>query len=208
MIAALRGTVLQLGEDFAVIDVNGVGYLVFASGRTLRSLPPLGAEVRLQIETQVREDHIHLYGFLETAERDWFRLLLTVQGVGARVGLALLSALSPGELATAIAAQDRSAITRAQGVGPKLAQRLVTELKEKAAALVMPAALARRGTAAEPAPPGAVNEDAVSALVNLGYKRAEAYGAVARAARELADKPGESPDLQALIRAGLRELSQ
>ncbi len=208
MIAALRGTVLQLGEDFAVIDVGGVGYLVFASGRTLRGLPPLGAEVRLQIETHVREDHIHLYGFLEAAERDWFRLLLTVQGVGAKVGLALLSALSPAELATAIAAQDRSAITRAQGVGPKLAQRLVTELKEKAAAMAMPAALARRGAAADSATPAAVNEDAVSALVNLGYKRAEAYGAVARAIQSLGDKPAKNLDLQALIRAGLRELSQ
>lgn len=209
MIAALRGTVLQLGEDFAVIDVNGVGYLVFASGRTLRGLPPLGAEVRLQIETHVREDHIHLYGFLEAAERDWFRLLLTVQGVGAKVGLALLSALAPAELATAIAAQDRSAITRAQGVGPKLAQRLVTELKEKAAAMVMPTALARRGMPADSATPGAVNEDAVSALVNLGYKRAEAYGAVARAAQELSKQAGgDKPDVQALIRAALRELSQ
>jgi Holliday junction DNA helicase RuvA len=203
MIAALRGTVDQAAEDFVVIDVNGVGYLVFASARTLRGLPPVGSEVRLQIETHVREDHIHLYGFLDAAERDWFRLLLTVQGVGAKVALALLSALSPQELATAIAAQDRTAITRAQGVGPKLGQRLVTELKEKAAAMVMPAALAKRLPGSE-APSGSVNEDAVSALVNLGYKRAEAFGAVARATQNLGDKP----DLQALIRAGLRELSQ
>jgi len=203
MIAALRGIVEQAADDFVVVDVNGVGYLVFASARTLRGLPPVGSEVRLQIETHVREDHIHLYGFLEPAERDWFRLLLTVQGVGAKVALALLSALSPQELATAIAAQDRTAITRAQGVGPKLGQRLVTELKEKAAAMVMPAALARRLPAGEAAA-GSVNEDAVSALVNLGYKRAEAFGAVARAMQALGDKP----DVQALIRAGLRELSQ
>jgi Holliday junction DNA helicase RuvA len=203
MIAALRGIVEQASEDFAVIDVNGVGYLVFASARTLRGLPPVGSEVRVQIETHVREDHIHLYGFLDAGERDWFRLLLTVQGVGARVALALLSALSPQELATAIAAQDRTAITRAQGVGPKLGQRLVTELKEKAAAMVMPAALAKRLSGAE-APSGSINEDAVSALVNLGYRRAEAYGAVARATQSL----GGQPELQALIRAGLRELSQ
>jgi Holliday junction DNA helicase RuvA len=202
MIAALRGILDQAAEDFAVIDVNGVGYLVFASARTLRGLPPVGGEVRLQIETHVREDHIHLYGFLDASERDWFRLLLTVQGVGAKVALALLSALSPTELATAIAAQDRTAITRAQGVGPKLGQRLVTELKEKAAAMVMPAALANR-LPGEAATPASVNEDAVSALVNLGYKRAEAYGAVARAMQGLGDKP----DVQALIRAGLRELS-
>ncbi|MEO8557578.1 MAG: Holliday junction branch migration protein RuvA [Rhodospirillales bacterium] len=203
MIGSLRGMVEQASEDFALIDVAGVGYLVFASARTLRGLPPVGSEVRLQIETHVREDHIHLYGFLDAAERDWFRLLLTVQGVGARVALALLSALSPAELATAIAAQDRTAITRAQGVGPKLGQRLVTELKEKAAAMVMPAALAKRQPG-EAATPASVNEDAVSALVNLGYKRVEAYGAVARAMQGLGDKP----DVQALIRAGLRELSQ
>jgi Holliday junction DNA helicase RuvA len=151
----------------------------------------------------VREDHIHLYGFLDAAERDWFRLLLTVQGVGAKVALGLLSALSPDELATAIAAQDRTALSRAQGVGPKLAQRLALELKEKAAAMVMPAALAKRLPGAAPTA-ASVNEDAVSALVNLGYKRAEAYGAVARATQSLGDKP----DLQALVRAGLRELSQ
>lgn len=204
MIAKLSGLLDLVDEDSLVIDCGGVGYLVFASARTLRALPAPGESVTLQVETHVREDHIHLYGFIDAAERDWFRLLLTVQGVGAKVALAILSALAPERLAQAIAAQDRTALSQAQGVGPKLAGRLAAELKDKAAAIAAPLRPARAAApAAGPAPAGDVNEDAVSALVNLGYKRVEAFGAVARASARL----GESPSVEALIRAGLRELS-
>lgn len=202
MIALLRGLLESADEDSAVIDVNGVGYLVFASARTLRALPQPGQSVRLHIETHVREDHIHLYAFAEENERDWFRLLLTVQGVGARVALSILSALAPHDIATAIAAQDRTALSRAQGVGPKLAARLLTELKDKASAIAIPGAALRAKAGADSQPAG-INEDAVSALVNLGYKRAEAFGAVARAAQRL----GGGSNVEALIRAGLKELS-
>src|SRR5262249_36348324 len=180
----------------------GVGYLVAASARTLRDLVP-GAVVTVLVETIVREDAISLYGFLEAAERDWFRILTTVQGVGAKVALSILSTLSPDEIARAIAAQDRATLSRPAGVGPKLAARLVTELKDKAAAFgVVPGAR----PAAEPAPatPGSVNEDAVSALVNLGYKRVEAFGAVARVTQRL----GGEAKLDAVIRAGLQELAR
>lgn len=206
MIALLRGQLHSVGEDSAVVDVGGVGYLVFASARTLRALPPPGQPVSLHIETQVREDHIHLFAFAGESERDWFRLLLTVQGVGARVALSILSALTPDRLAVAIAAQDRTALTQAQGVGPKLAGRLASELKDKAAALALPgAALRVRGAVdADAGPAASVNEDAVSALVNLGYRRAEAFGAVARAAQ----RAGVGGDVESLIRAGLKELSQ
>ena len=200
MIALLRGLLESAGEDSAIIDVNGVGYLVFASARTLRALPQPGQHVRLIIETHVREDHIHLYAFGEENERDWFRLLLTVQGVGAKVALSILSALAPQDIATAIAAEDRTALSRAQGVGPKLAARLLTELKDKASALAFPGAALRAKAGAEPA---TINEDAVSALVNLGYKRAEAFGAIARAAQRV----GKDGNVEALIRAGLKELS-
>ena len=201
MIAKLRGLLDSAAEDSAVIDVNGVGYLVFASARSLKALPPKGSEVELHIETHVREDHIHLYGFTTEAERAWFRLLLTVQGVGAKVALALLSALSPDDLAAAIAAQDRTTITRAQGVGPKLATRLITELKDKIGAFAAGLPSIRRGEAGSG--PG-INEDAVSALVNLGYRRAEAFSAIARVAGRL----GANASVEALIRAGLKELAQ
>ncbi len=197
MIAMLTGTVETAGETSAVIDVGGIGSLVFASARTLDRLPAVGERARLFVETHVREDHIHLYGFLETAEREWFRLLLTVQGVGARMALSVLSVLPPAELVQAIAAQDRAALTRADGVGPKLATRIVTELKDKVGDLALGPAAAPGAAAADD---GAA--DAVSALVNLGYGRSEAYGAVAHAARQL----GEGAQLKALITAGLKEL--
>jgi Holliday junction DNA helicase RuvA len=204
VIAKLRGTVDSIGEESAVIDVNGVGYLVSASARTLRDLVAGGA-ASLLVETIVREDAIALYGFLETAERDWFRILTTVQGVGARVALSILSTLSPQEIARAIAAQDRASLSRAPGVGPRLAARLATELKDKAAAFgVAPAAPHAGGTAPVPAATGSVNEDAVSALVNLGYRRVEAFGAVARATQRL----GADAKLDAVIRAGLQELAR
>ena len=204
MIAKLKGTVDSVGEDGAVIDVNGVGYLVSASTRTLRDLVA-GGPASLLVETIVREDAIALYGFLETAERDWFRILTTVQGVGARVALSILSALSPQEIARAIAAQDRASLSRAPGVGPKLAARLATELKDKAAAFgVAPAAPEAAEVAPSADAAGSVNEDAVSALVNLGYRRVEAFGAVARATQRL----GGDARLDAVIRAGLQELAR
>jgi holliday junction DNA helicase RuvA len=201
LIAKLKGVVDSVDADSAVIDVGGVGYLVSASARTLRDLAA-GDAVTVLVETIVREDAIALYGFLETAERDWFRILTTVQGVGARVALSILSTLSPDEIARAIAAQDRATLSRPAGVGPKLAARLATELKDKAAAFGV-APLAKVGEA--PAmPAGSINEDAVSALVNLGYKRVEAFGAVARVSQRL----GDEAKLDAVIRAGLQELTR
>ena len=152
----------------------------------------------------MREDAIALYGFLETPERDWFRILTTVQGVGARVALSILSTLSPDEIARAIAAGDRASLSRPAGVGPKLAARLATELKDKAAAFGVAPAPARAADGAAPAAAASVNEDAVSALVNLGYRRVEAFGAVARVTQRL----GEDAPLDAVIRAGLQELAR
>jgi len=213
MIAALRGLVDHVADDSAVIDVSGVGYLVFCSSRTLSALPGAGEAVSLRIETHVREDHIHLYGFSTEIERAWFRLLTTVQGVGARVALAILSALAPGDLSRAIAAQDKAVLGRASGVGPKLAARIAIELKDKAGAIALgPAAsgggapAAGKGKTAAPAGDADATErlvgDAVSALVNLGYGRTEAYGAVIEAAHEL----GDDVRIDVLIRAGLARL--
>ena len=204
MIARLAGTVDFVGPDGAVIDVGGVGYLAFCSTRTIGRLPPSGGAVRLLIETHVREDHIHLYGFIDDAERDWFRLLTTVQGVGARLALALLSALSPDQLALAILSQDKATLARADGVGPRLAARIANELRDKVGGLAT--AAPATATAIPPATgkEAGAAADAVSALVNLGYRRAEAFGAVAVAARKL----GEAAALDALIRAGLQELGQ
>lgn len=199
MIAQLTGRIDSLVEGSCIIDVNGVGYLVQASTRTLAALPKPPATARLLIETHVREDAIVLYGFAEPAERDWFRLLTTVQGVGGKVALALLSALSPGDLVAALAAGDRASLTRAPGVGPRLAVRLLSELREKAGA--MPSA--PPGVA--PVPRGAgPAEDALSALTNLGYRRAEAQPVVARVMERL----GEQAGLNAVIRDSLRELAQ
>jgi Holliday junction DNA helicase RuvA len=202
VIAKLKGIVDSVDSDSVVVDVGGVGYLVSASARTLRDLAA-GEAATMLVETIVREDAIALYGFLETAERDWFRILTTVQGVGARVALSILSTLSPDEIARAIAAQDRATLSRPAGVGPKLAARLATELKDKAAAFGV--APAPRGSDAPAASaPGSINEDAVSALVNLGYKRVEAFGAVARVTQRL----GAEARLDAVIRAGLQELAR
>ncbi|QQS12279.1 MAG: Holliday junction branch migration protein RuvA [Rhodospirillales bacterium] len=206
MIGKLRGVVDSVADDSCVVDVNGVGYVVHASGRTLRELAS-GAPATLLIETIVREDAISLYGFLAAAERDWFRILTTVQGVGARVALSLLSTLAPEQLASAIVAQDRAALSRAPGVGPKLAARLVTELKDKAVAWgATPGARPATSTSSADETPAApsVNEDAVSALVNLGYRRMEAFAAVAKVAQRL----GDGARIDALIREGLRELGR
>ena len=198
MIAKLAGTLDSTADGGAIVDVGGVGYLVFCSARTLARLPAPGLPVSLIIDTHVREDQISLYGFLDRGEREWFRLLTTVQGVGAKLALAILGALPPDELALALASQDRATLTRANGVGPKLAARILTELKDKAGALTLGSA----DTA--PLQPGGLVADAVSALVNLGYRRAEAYGAVAAAARAL----GQEAAIDALIRAGLKELGR
>ncbi len=195
----LAGIVDQSGADSLVLDVNGVGYLVFASARTLARAPGRGEPMRLLIETHVREDHIHLYGFADESERGWFRLLTTVQGVGARLALAILSVLAPDALAAAIMAQDKAALARADGVGPKLAARVVNELRDKVGGIALGPAAA--GT---PAAPAGAAADAVSALVNLGYSRTDAFTAVAQAAKRL----GAEAKIDALIRAGLQELGR
>lgn len=205
MIASLTGTVMGVDDGSAVIDVGGVGYLVFAASRTLGALERAEGPVTVLIETHVREDHIHLYGFHDAAERTWFRHLQSVQGVGARMALAILSVLEPGALAQAIAAQDKAALSQADGVGPKLAARIAAELKDKAGEVALGAAAA---APAQRPPLAAVNgggahADAVSALINLGYGRSEAFGAVSQASRAL----GEDAPLDALIKAGLKELS-
>ncbi len=206
MIALLKGIIAEAGLSHLVVDVNGVGYLVHASSGTLRNVGGVGEAVRLLIETQVREDSISLYGFLSGEERDWFNILYGVQGVGARTALSILSILSPDQLAMALAAEDKASITRADGVGPKLAARLITELKDKAAGMALPAAVSgggkKAGAVSLPAA-GGITADAVSALVNLGYRRAEAFAAVMTARQEL----GDDADVSALIRRGLKELS-
>lgn len=204
MIARLKGIVDQVGDDWAIIDVGGVGYLVYCPSRTLSRLV-VGSATQLHIETWVREDAILLYGFFDTPERDWFRLLTTVQGVGAKVGLALLSAAPPDQLIRAIAAGDKTVLTQASGVGPKLAIRILTELKDKVGGLMLGSA--GRDTASPsspiPAASGAL-EDAVSALVNLGYRRIEAFEAAGAALAELGDGTPET----ALIRAALKRLAK
>ena len=205
MIAKLSGILDSIGPEGAVIDVGGVGYLAFCSTRTLGQLPPSRGAVRLLVETHVREDHIHLYGFIDAAERDWFRLLTTVQGVGARLALAILSAVAPEALTLAIVAQDKAALARADGVGPRLAARIANELRDKVGGLG--AALAAAPMASAGSPPAGVDRaiaDAVSALENLKIGRAEAYGAVSAAARRL----GEGVAVEALIAAGLQELGK
>jgi holliday junction DNA helicase RuvA len=208
MIARLRGTVEDIGLDGVLIDVNGAGYLVQVSTRTRAALP-FGAIATLLIDMQIREDAITLFGFIDRAERDWFKLLTTVQGVGGKVALNILSTVEPEKLSGAILAQDKTLLTRAEGVGPKLAVRLVTELKDKAAqysAGLGPARLSEKtGPVSIPAAAGpkSVTEDAISALVNLGYRRLEAAEAVARAGKNLGDDAAAGD----LIRAGLKELS-
>ena len=200
MIARLWGRLDESREDSVVVDVHGVGYLAYCSGRTLRALPPAGATVALYVDTHVREDHIHLYGFVDEAERDWFRLLQTVQGVGARVALAILAVIGPDDMAQVIAAQDKAALSQANGVGGKLAGRILGELKDVAGNLALgPAAAAGGPSAFEGAP-----ADAVSALVNLGYRRGDVVGAVASSARAL----GAEAEVEDLIRASLRELAR
>lgn len=199
MIGKLTGVIDSVGEGETILDAGGVGYVVACSNRTLRDLVP-GNRASLLIVTQVREDAIRLYGFRDPGEKAWFDHLQGVQGVGAKLALAVLSTFSPDELARTVAAQDKAMLGRVPGVGKKLAERLAIELKDKAGGIALGAPAAVTGTAAAPA--GAAG-DAVSALVNLGYRSAEAFAAVAKAARE---KPDGS--VQDLIRAGLRELGR
>ena len=205
MIGKLRGIIDTYGEDFVIVDVGGVGYLVHCSARTLQALPAQGEAVTLAIETHVREDQIRLFGFTSDLEREWFRLLQTVQGVGTKVALAILSTLKPGDLASAIALRDKAAITRAPGVGQKVAERVVTELRDKAPAYadVDPAVIRLSGAVDENRAPKPV-ADAVSALVNLGYGHPQAAAAIAAAARSA----GEGAETKQLIRLGLKELAK
>ncbi len=203
MIAKLWGRLDEILDDGVVVDVQGVGYHAFCSGRTMRGLPAAGSTVELFIDTHVREDHIHLYGFIDAIERDWFGLLQTVQGVGARVALAILAVIEPDDLLLVIAAQDKAALIQANGVGGKLATRILTELKDVAGDLGLGRAAALAGESVAGAPLGGDLGDAISALVNLGYRRGEAAGAVASAARALGDGAG----LEDLIRASLGELA-
>jgi Holliday junction DNA helicase RuvA len=199
MIAQLTGRVDALSDGTCVIDVGGVGYLVQASSRTLSALPQSPAMAKVLIETHVREDAIVLYGFADSAERDWFRLLTTVQGVGGKVALAILSAMAPRDLVGAIAAGDKASLTRAQGVGPRLAIRLLTELRDKTGA--MPTSTGVSYTPIAAATPA---DDALSALVNLGYRRIEAAPVVARVLERL----GAGATLDGLIRDSLKDLAQ
>jgi Holliday junction DNA helicase RuvA len=205
VIGKLKGVIDAYGEDFVIVDVQGVGYVVHCSSRTLQKLPPAGEAATLSIETHVREDMIRLYGFRSDSEREWFRLLQTVQGVGAKVALGILSVLEPGGLATAIATGDRAGIARGPGVGPKLAARIVAELKDKAPALTaIDPALARLSGAVEDRSAPQPVSDAVSALVNLGYAQAQASAAIAAALRQA----GDEAEAKTLIRLGLRELAR
>jgi len=206
MIGKLKGLIDSYGEDFVIVDVNGVGYVVQCSSRTLQGLPRPGEAVVLVIETQVREDAIRLFGFREDAERDWFRLLQQVQGVGAKVALAILSTLDPGELASAVASRDKAQLQRAQGVGGRLAERLVSELKDKAPAFAaidplvarLAGAAERKGGLPQPV------ADAISALTNLGYGQPQASAAIAAALKAA----GEDAAASQLIKLGLKELAR
>jgi Holliday junction DNA helicase RuvA len=205
MIGKLKGLIESYGQDSVIVDVNGVGYEVHCSARTLQELPGVGQPATLSIETHVREDQIRLFGFVTGIEREWFRLLQTVQGVGTKVALAVLGTLKPSELASAIAMRDKAMVARAPGVGPKVAERIVTELKDKAPAYanVDPALVRLSGALDDKRAPAPVT-DAVSALVNLGYAQAQAAAAIAAAARSA----GEGAEATTLIRLGLRELAK
>ena len=205
MIGKLKGLIDSYGEDYVILDVGGVGYQVHCSARTLQALPGTGEAAVLSIETYVREDQIKLFGFRSDVEREWFRLLQTVQGVGAKVALAVLSTLPPSDLANAIALRDKAAVTRTPGVGPKVAERIVTELKDKAPkyADIDPAVARLAGAVDERKAPQPV-ADAVSALVNLGYGQPQAAAAIAHASRSA----GENAETAQLIRLGLKELAK
>lgn len=208
MIAKLTGILDSVASDSLIVNVNGVGYQVFASSRTLARVGQPGDLVSLLIDTHVREDHIHLYGFMDAAEQEWCRVLTGVQGVGMKVALAILGACPVDKLAMAIAVQDVAMLRQAEGVGPKLATRIVTELKDKAGKMAFSAPLAVPGKSAGKTgetPVADIDNDAVSALINLGYPRAEAYSAVLQARAKANDN--DNGNLQDLIRIALKELS-
>ena len=205
MIGKLKGIIDSYGEDCIVLDVGGVGYLVHCSARTLQELPAAGQPVTLSIETHVREDQLRLFGFLSDVEREWFRLLQTVQGVGAKVALSVLGTLKPADLASAVAMRDKATVARTPGVGPKVAERIVTELKDKAPAYANldPAVIRLSGAVEDKRAPRPIT-DAISALVNLGYGQPQAAAAIAAATRSA----GEEIDVASLIRLGLKELAK
>ncbi|MBB2168980.1 Holliday junction branch migration protein RuvA [Gluconacetobacter aggeris] len=205
MIAQLTGLVGQVEADRCVVDVHGVGYLVHASTRTLSALPSPPETARVLVETVVREDAFLLYGFADAAERDWFRLLTTVQGVGAKLALAILSALSPGEVAATIAAGDKAGLTRVSGVGARLAERILTELRDKAGKLPVGPGVVLSG---RPVSAG-VEGDVLLALAGLGFRRAEAQPVVVRILARLKEAgAGQEADLDVVIRESLRELAR
>ncbi|MDH5187618.1 MAG: Holliday junction branch migration protein RuvA [Rhodospirillaceae bacterium] len=210
MIAMLKGMVENIKDGTVVIDVGGVGYLVFCPGGTIGRMA-VGEAVMLHIETHVREDHIHLYGFIDPVEREWYRLLTTVQGVGSKVAIAMLSSLSVDELSRAIVSGDKAQIGRANGVGPKLAARIATELKDKVAKITLgasglstPSASTNKSTIGDGAATVSADmtRDAVSALVNLGYSPSDAFSAVSHAA----NRAGDGVSIEALVKGGLAEL--
>lgn len=207
MIGKLTGKVDSVSEDHCILDVNGVGYLVFASARTLGALPQAGGMMSLLTETHVREDHIHLYGFASEAERQWFKTLTTVQGVGVKMAMAILGTMAPEQILTAIAAQDKKAFTAVSGVGPKLGERIVTELKSQASRMTgigmsMPAVSGAAKDKKAKAPAATAVDDALSALVHLGYNRSDAFTVVMRI-----QSAEPSASLDTLIRASLKELA-
>lgn len=203
MIGKLRGVLDSQGKDWVLIDVGGVCYEVACSTRVMARLPAPGQPLTLAIETHVREDAIKLYGFLSEAERSWFRLLQNVQGVGAKVALSILGVLEPKDLANAIALQDKAQVSRAQGVGPKVAQRIVSELRDKAPGLMAGGEIAQGVGGMPAAPQNSPASDAISALVNLGYSMAEASAAIATVSAK-----AEGARAEELIRLGLKELAR
>ena len=205
MIAQLRGTLAMIAEDHAVIDVGGVGYQVFCSTSTLSKMPPVGDPVTVAVETVVREDRIHLFGFLSALERDWFRRLCSIQGVGQKVALAIQSSMNADALVHAIAAGDAAAFKPVSGVGPKLAGRIIGELKDKIGGMDFALAPQSTGAEASASVAGSAAQDAMSALVNLGYRRADALRAVSTVVTQVGD--AEAAGVQAIIRGALKELS-
>jgi len=204
MIGKLRGTLDSVGRDWVIVDVGGIGYEVSCPARVMARLPAIGQPITLAIETYVREDAIKLFGFLNDAERSWFRLLQNVQGVGTKVALSILGVLEPQELANAIALQDKAQVARAPGVGPKVALRIVSELRDKAPALLIAGEIGVQTGGRRGVGPASPTADAVSALINLGYSAVEANGAVASVAARL----GDGAKAEELIRQGLKELAK
>jgi len=208
MISKLSGILDSVSEGSLILDVQGVGYQIFASSKTLSQATGIGEPLSMLIDTHVREDYIHLFGFMEAAEQQWFRLLISVQGVGAKAAMNILTACPPDQLGFAIAAGDKDAVKRADGVGPKLAARIIVELKDKAGKIDLSAKPKGVAAAAVGAPAnqdlGSIDQDAVSALVNLGYQRTDAYSAVLQAKQKSND---DVSDVSAMITLALKELS-